>query len=70
MGTWDEKAGKSVGRSVPTESTVAESSELLKTISRLVPPGICPKGVFRFKSFEEADEWAMTQAARNPAFRK
>lgn len=69
MGMGDESVGKSVGRRVRAESTVAEAAVLLETIARLMPSGICPKGVWRFRSFEEADEWALTRAARNPASR-
>ena len=69
MGTWDEPVGKSVGRRVGAESPLPEAAALLETIARLMPSGICPKGVWRFKSFEEADAWALTQAARNPASR-
>ena len=67
MGTWDEKIGKTVGRRVNVESPLSEAEALLGTIAYLMPSGICPRGVWRFKTFEEADAWAMTQAARNPA---
>lgn len=69
MGTWDEAIGKTVGRRVNAESSIPEAAALLETIARLVPPGICPKGVWRFRTFEEADEWALTQAARSPESR-
>ena len=70
MGTWDEDfIGKTVGRRVSAETPIAEAAVLLKTIADLMPAGVCPKGVWRFKTFEEADDWALTQAARNPARR-
>lgn len=69
MGTWDEPVGKAVGRRVSAESSLPEAAVLLQTIAQLMPAGICAKGVWRFKSFEEADEWALTQAARNPGSR-
>ena len=69
MGTWDEPVGKAVGRRVSAETPISEAAALLKTIAGLMPSGVCPKGVWRFKSFEEADQWALTQAARNPASR-
>ena len=69
MGTWDEDIGKTVGRRVGAETSISEAAVLLKTIADLMPAGVCPKGVWRFKSFEEADDWALTQAARNPASR-
>lgn len=69
MGTWDEHIGKSVGRRVSAESSLSEAATLLKTIAGLMPSGVCPRGVWRFKTFEEADEWALKQAARNRASR-
>ncbi|MBI4424850.1 MAG: hypothetical protein HY554_14050 [Elusimicrobia bacterium] len=65
MGTWDEPVGKVVGRHVSEEAPIADAAALLATLGRLMPSGVCPRGVWRFKSFEEADEWALTQAARN-----
>lgn len=69
MGTWDEAVGKAVGRRVSAQTPISEAAALLDTIADLMPSGICPRGVWRFNTFEEAEEWAMTQAARNPASR-
>jgi hypothetical protein len=69
VGTWDEHAGKTVGRRVPAENSISDAAALLETIAGLMPSGICSRGVWRFKTFEEADEWALKQAARNPASR-
>jgi hypothetical protein len=30
---------------------------LQRTANLLLPRGICPKGVFRFKTFQEFEEW-------------
>ncbi len=27
--------------------------------------GVCPRGVYRFKSFKEADEWLMNMLVKN-----
>lgn len=67
MGTWDERVGRAVGRRVPVENSIADAAILLDTITRLMPAGICARGVWRFDSFEEADEWTLSQAARRRA---
>ena len=67
VGTWDEEAGKTVGRRVSAATPIADAAALLTTLSRLMPRAVCPKGVWRFNSFEEADQWALNQAARSPA---
>ena len=53
-----------------------EANRWLKTIATLRnSKGICPKGVYRFKTFEEADEWMTkmlaikTQSGPKPAGR-
>jgi len=66
---WDENIGKTVGRRISAETSISEAAVLLETIASLMPSGVCPKGVWRFRTFEEADDWALTQAARNPASR-
>jgi len=44
-------------RQRPTPSW-EEANRWLHTIAELRQgKGICPKGVYRFKTFEEADEW-------------
>jgi hypothetical protein len=54
----DEKPGKVVGRT--THRPPAEALE--RMVSRFHAMGLSlpfPKGVFRFKTFEEADAWEM-----------
>lgn len=40
---------------------------LLRTIQRLRNRGIARRGIYRFSSFREADEWMMRQIANIPA---
>lgn len=48
-------------RSGKIKATWQEANQWLNTIKDLRQgKGICPRGVYRFKTFEEADEW-MTQ---------
>ena len=64
---FDEKIGKTVGRHTeiadPFEYAMGLqkiASELLRTTGR----GLCPKGVFKFKTHEEADAWMLRMLAR------
>jgi hypothetical protein len=52
------------GRNLPPESV--RFDRLQRTTHRLLGHGVSPKGVFRFKTFEEFDEWK-TQFRLNPA---
>ncbi|NNN04972.1 MAG: hypothetical protein HKL90_03635 [Elusimicrobia bacterium] len=67
MGTWDEEVGKTVGRRVAAEATIQDAAVLLDTIAEIMAAGICPRGVWRFKTFEEADDWTLLQAASGHA---
>ena len=69
MGIWDEPVGRTVGRRVSAETSIEDAAVLLETLARLARFGVCRRGVWRFKTFEEADEWALTQMGRHPAFR-
>lgn len=56
----EEFIGKTVGRRVPPSG-----AGLQKTLNQVMAGqqrGICPRGVYRFKTHEEADEW-MTKHA-------
>lgn len=55
--------GKRSGQIAPT----LENAEiLLQTMRQLRGgKGICPRGVYRFKTFKEADEWMMKMIARS-----
>ena len=60
----EETIGKTVGRRVPPEpSRVQEAGQAIYRSRRF---RVCPKGVYRFHSHEEADEWMM-QATVNRA---
>ena len=39
------------------EDFIKDASILQRTINRLRKYALIPKGVYRFKSFEEADQW-------------
>jgi hypothetical protein len=57
----DEKIGKIVGRIPPATEAFARAMKLQQTINRLQRhlEGICPTGVFRFDTHEQADEWLL-----------
>jgi hypothetical protein len=56
-------AGKRSGGIAPT----LENAETLLNTMRLLRGGrgICPRGVYRFKTFEEADEWMLKMIAQS-----
>jgi hypothetical protein len=61
----DENVGKAVGRRRPADA-FATAMKLQKTVNELQShlTGICPKGVFRFKTHKEADEWLLKWMSR------
>ena len=58
---------KIVGRrSGETKSSPEEANVLLNTIRQLRgSKGICPRGVYEFKTFEEANEWMYEMIAKS-----
>lgn len=61
----EEFIGKTVGRRVPPSG-----AGLQKTLNQVLASqkrGICPRGVYRFHSFEEADAWTMKHLSRKRA---
>lgn len=55
--------GKRSGKIAPTLENV---TILIDTMRQLRGGrGICPRGVYRFKTFEEADEWMLKMIARS-----
>lgn len=44
---------------------IADIRILQKTINRLRNYDLVPKGVYQFKTFEEADSWMMNQIVKN-----
>ncbi|MFZ2278611.1 MAG: hypothetical protein WAW39_12465 [Prosthecobacter sp.] len=61
----EEFIGKTVGRRVPPSGAGLQKTlnQALKTQKR----GLCPKGVYRFKSHEEADAWMVKMMNRKKA---
>jgi hypothetical protein len=62
----EEKIGKVVGRIPPATEAFARAMRLQETVNRLQShlEGICPTGVFRFDTHEEADEWLLKWMSR------
>lgn len=63
---------KVVGRRRQRETeTEKDYDVLLKTLQALRGNrGICPKGVYRFRTFEEADQWMIRMIAKASANQK
>ena len=56
---------KVVGHRRPRQQDVEKDYDiLLQTLQVLRGRGICPKGVYRFTSFEEANQWMIKAIAR------
>jgi len=67
-----ETIGKTVGRRTAIRDPFAYATDLQKTAGELLKlngRGLCPKGVFKFATHEEADEW-MTRMLARPAAKK
>lgn len=63
----EENIGKTVGRRRPPRDAVKYAMGLQRTASALSKTwgrGLSVKGVFRFKSHEEADEWMVKMMSR------
>lgn len=65
MDSFDERVGKLVTRRRQDGDPLADAAILLATIARLRGP-MTPRGVWRFKTFEEADAWALSRLAHTP----
>ena len=65
----DEKIGKTVGRRLGVAPLRVDPSETESNKQwRDAGCGLrAPRGVFRFKSHEEADQWLMDHLTRKPA---
>ena len=62
----DEKTGLDMTMKIITKrhgkpNPIKDAEILLKTINRLRKRALIPKGVYRFSSPEEADQWMMRQ---------
>lgn len=62
----EEKIGKTVGRRRKVDSVqyAAGLQRLANNVARSQRRGICPRGVFRFHTHEEADQWLTKMMAR------
>ena len=63
----EEKIGKTVGRRVAPRDAFRFVMGMQKTaieLERTMCRSLCPKGVFRFRTHEEADEWMMKMLTR------
>ena len=56
-----------VGRRSGEIAPTLENASLLQTTLRQLRGGrgICPRGVYRFRTFEEADEWMIKMVAQS-----
>lgn len=65
-----ENIGKTVGQRTTLRDPFAYALGLQETASelyKLTGRGLCPKGVFKFKTHEEADAWMWKMLARPAA---
>jgi hypothetical protein len=62
----EEFIGKTVGRRCVTEDSLSYAGQLNRTLASLGPLRI-RKGVYRFNSHEEADQWLMDHMTGKPA---
>ena len=61
----EEFIGKTVGRRVPPSG-----AGLQKTLNQVMvrqERGVCPRGVYRFRTHEDADAWMMRMTSRKRA---
>jgi hypothetical protein len=65
----EENIGKTVGRRVPPRdplTLVGSTKEAMRAWRRAFPTPFVPKGVYRFRTHEEADAWLMKMLTRRP----
>ena len=63
----EENIGKTVGRRVAPRDSFRFAMGLQQTaieVERSMKRSLCPKGVFRFPTHEEADEWMVKMLVR------
>ena len=63
----DELREKRVAGRRKGENVLRDIDILQETVNRLRGCGLIPKGVYRFRTHQEADEWMMRQIAANHA---
>ena len=52
---------KIIGRTTGAGDVLRDSATLQRTLNRLRGTGLVPRGVVRFATFEEADDWMTRQ---------
>lgn len=60
---------KRLSHRVEGENTLRDAEILLRTINRLRGHELIPRGLYRFATHEEADEWMLREMARTHARR-
>lgn len=63
MKIFDENIGKYISKRKMNRNSISDAAILLETISKLQGGKLIPKGVYKFSTFEEADEWALKMIA-------
>ena len=58
---------KVVSRRVPGARILDDVERLQRALNQLRGHDLVPRGLYRFSSFEAADEWMMSQIARTAA---
>jgi hypothetical protein len=54
----EEYKEKQVGKMKGINPSFLEADQLQKTVQKLRPTkGVCKKGLYKFRTFEEADQW-------------
>lgn len=62
----NEKNVKIVGRRKGFDASPEAANAWLKSVNKLRGNhGICPRGVYKFKTFEEADRWMLQMLVRS-----
>lgn len=64
-----DRAIRRVSRRLEGQDVIQDISILQRTINRLRGGDLVPRGVYRFRSHEEADAWMMRQMASTHARR-
>jgi hypothetical protein len=59
----DDPVGKTVGRRRAPSDSLGYALGLQKTLNTLAPLRV-PRGVYRFRTYEEADAWLMDHTIR------
>lgn len=59
----DDPVGKTVGRRKAPSDSLSYALGLQRTLNQMAPLRV-PRGVFRFKTYEEADAWLMDHLTR------